>query len=179
MKDGRSAAQRYAKALLVLSGQDAKTGKVQNDLAGIVHSMRLKEKPWELLRNPLAGQKEKAQAIMTALEGRVESSTLKLLKVLALRHQIGLLPLIADRLNILSDEASGIARASVRTAFPLSTEQTTALANKLEGFCKKKIVLETKEDPGLMGGLVVKVGDYFFEHSLKLELRRLREALAG
>jgi len=41
----------------------------------------------------------------------------------------------------------------------------------------KKIILEIKEDGALIAGLIIKVGDRLFEHSVRLALRQLSATL--
>ncbi|MBI2071289.1 MAG: ATP synthase F1 subunit delta [Elusimicrobia bacterium] len=179
VKNTRFAAHKYAKALLALAQKENAAGKVQNDLTVLVQSMRRADNHWEMLKNPIVRPQDKAQAVSAAFISRVEPSTLQLLLALTMRGELDYLPLIAERFEALSDEAVGLLRVSVRTAFPLTQEAASALQEKLSTRTGKKIVLEAKEDPGLIGGLLIKVGDRLFENSLRLELRQLNEALTG
>lgn len=169
---------RYAKALFAQTQKNGVTGKVQNDLAGVVHSLRLKERPWDLLQNPLVAREDKNEAIAAAFENRIQPITVRLLQTLASRTKLNLLPAIAQQLGHLADEAAGIVRAQVRSAFDLTSEEQTRLEKALGSLTGKKVVLETRQDPGLIAGLCVKTGDRLFEWSVKRQLRHLKETLS-
>ncbi len=177
--DQRRISARTAKALFAQTQQEGATGKVQNDLAAIAHSLCLKEKPWELLQNPLVNQETKKEAIAAAFNARVQPVTLRLLQALASREQLHLLGAIAQQLGVLADNAAGIARAQVRSTYELTQTEQARLEATLGTFMGKKVVLETRQDSGLIAGLTIKIGDHLFEHSLRRQLRRLEETLTA
>ncbi|MBI4369599.1 MAG: ATP synthase F1 subunit delta [Elusimicrobia bacterium] len=178
MKNARRLAQQYAKRLFAVSQHHGNTGKIQNDLSVIVRSRRLDDKPWEILQNPLIGNKEKTDIIASAFNGRLEPLTLELLEWLAARRQISIIPQVAEQLDSLADDAAGIARANVRSAFPLTTQEQQQLERSLSRFTGKRVLLDIREDDSLMAGLAVRVGDYYFEHNLRHEAQRLRGLLS-
>ncbi|MBI3288392.1 MAG: F0F1 ATP synthase subunit delta [Elusimicrobia bacterium] len=77
----------------------------------------------------------------------------------------------------LAADKRGAAKAVVRTAAPLSPEAQKQLAAKLKSFSGKDIELEIKEDPELIGGVSVKIGDWVLDSSLRGQLRRMRESI--
>ncbi|MBI4670014.1 MAG: ATP synthase F1 subunit delta [Elusimicrobia bacterium] len=178
-KDDRDLAAGYAKSLFIEAGPDGACDRALADLKAVADSFKLKDPIWQTLQSPAIEQKEKTQALEAALARQLEPLVLALVKTLLARGRLRLLPGIAGRLAALMDESAGIMRAGVSAAFPLSQDQAAALQNKLESFSGKKVVLEIKEAPDLIGGLAVKAGDHYFENSFKLKVRRLREALAG
>ena len=84
-----------------------------------------------------------------------------------------------EKLDFLADEAMGIVRANVRSAQALSPNEQERLERALARFTGKRVISEVREDPSLLGGLFVKVGDYYFEHSVRHETQRLQEILTG
>ncbi len=78
----------------------------------------------------------------------------------------------------LVDEDLGQARAEVRTAAPLTDSEREALARRLGGALGKRILLEERMDPTLLGGFVAQVGSFIVDGSLDGQLGRMRERLA-
>ena len=76
------------------------------------------------------------------------------------------------------DEDLGQARATVRTAAPLTDPEKRELGRRLEGALGKRILLEERVDPTLLGGFVAQVGSYIVDGSLDGQLARMRERLA-
>ena len=70
-------------------------------------------------------------------------------------------------------------RARVRSAAPLSDAQRAALRERLGRRLGKTVLLDTAVDPSLLGGFVAEVGSRLLDMSLRGQLRRLRERLAG
>ena len=69
--------------------------------------------------------------------------------------------------------------AQVTSARPLTDAQTTELKNILRSKLGREARLETKVDPSLLGGLVVKVGSRMIDSSLRTKLYGLRVAMRG
>ena len=58
-------------------------------------------------------------------------------------------------------------------------EATAALLDTLRASVGSKVQLDLKEDPALIGGLVVKVGSRMIDSSLRSKLQRLQLAMKG
>ena len=84
--------------------------------------------------------------------------------------------MIAAVYGRLAADKRGIAKAHVRTAAPLSAGRAEDAGPSLKIFAGKDIELEIKEDPELIGGVAVKIGDWVLDSSLRGQLRRLRES---
>ena len=76
----------------------------------------------------------------------------------------------------LAADKRGVAKAVVRTARPLSADAQKTLSSHLKKFAGKDVELDVKEDPELIGGVTVKIGDWVLDSSLRGQLRRLRES---
>lgn len=68
--------------------------------------------------------------------------------------------------------------AHVITASPLTEEQQGALAGRLEQIYGRPIALHVEQRPGVLGGIVVKVGDEVIDGSSAGRIRALRGQLA-
>ncbi len=75
------------------------------------------------------------------------------------------------------DEALKKVRVQVKTAFPLSVELSGGLAKSLENLTGKQVEMTVEEDPSLLGGIVVKVGDTLYDGSIKSQLNNIRNLL--
>jgi len=64
-------------------------------------------------------------------------------------------------------------------AVPLSPEETRAVAEKLGEMTGKQVVVSTEVDEGILGGLVVRIGDRLIDGSTRSRLEALRRRLAG
>jgi F-type H+-transporting ATPase subunit delta len=71
----------------------------------------------------------------------------------------------------------GEATAEVTVAEPLKDQHGDALRAALKAVTGKEIDLDVKVDPGILGGLVVKVGSRMVDSSLRTKLNAIKHAM--
>ena len=76
-----------------------------------------------------------------------------------------------------SQEARGIIKATVSVVEPLTEEQSSQLLTKLQTITGKTVILQTRIDPSIVGGLVVQIGDMRIDGSVARRLEELKKAL--
>jgi F-type H+-transporting ATPase subunit delta len=67
----------------------------------------------------------------------------------------------------------------VASAHALTAEQLNALKDALRVQIGKDVQVNTRVDPALLGGLVVKVGSRMIDSSLRTKLNNLKVAMKG
>src|SRR5262249_12089145 len=77
----------------------------------------------------------------------------------------------------LHDERIGRMRVVVTSAVPLPDDQRERLLHELREKYKKEPVLAARVDPSLLGGLVVRVGDWLFGSSGRTRLENIQKRL--
>ena len=97
--------------------------------------------------------------------------------LLARRRRMFALPAIAAELDRLSDEKAGIARATVISAERLSEAYEQRLTQELSSMTGKKVVLDVKQDPELLAGIIVRIGDQVIDGSAKARLAEVASQL--
>ncbi len=170
----RVLAGRYAAALFQAAADKGEEQKVQADL-GSAHKLLLDA--MAVLRHPRVPPARKKQLLHEAVGDKVGATTLKFLDLLVDKKRFDLMVMVAANYARLAAGKRGSAKAHVRTARPLSPDEQKQLAAKLKDFSGKEIEFDVKEDPELIGGITVKIGDWVLDSSLRGQLRRLRESL--
>src|SRR5688572_22891042 len=176
-----SLARRYARAILdigVAKGVYEQLGKDIDDLAAIYTGSRDLS---EALTNPVFPMSRRRSVLEALLERlRVSPITRNFVLLLLDRERIPYLPAIARELRAMVDERAGRVRAVVTSARPLSADQLGGIQAALEKASGKKVILEKREDPELLGGIIAKVGDVAYDGSIRTQLEMMRERfLAG
>jgi F-type H+-transporting ATPase subunit delta len=69
--------------------------------------------------------------------------------------------------------------AEVTSATPLSERHMAELNEVLRQSVGSKVAIQSSVDPGLLGGLIVKIGSRMIDSSLKTKLQKLQFALKG
>ena len=171
-------ARRYAKALILIGKEDGQAESYRNELEG-VFGLFEKEKALELaVRNPLYVAANRRKVLETVIEklnlSQVMSSFLMLLFD---KGRIGFLKDINTYYQALADELKGVARAELISAADLSSDAVDKIRTALSNMIQKDIVLEFKQDPNLIGGIVTRIGDLVLDGSIKTQLLNMKESL--
>ena len=90
------------------------------------------------------------------------------------------MPNIAKELETLVLNYRNEAIAEVTTAAPLDQAQSDLVKQALEQSTGKSIIMGTRVDPSILGGVIARVGDQLIDSSVRYRLQALqRELLTG
>ena len=171
-------AKRYATALLELGSETGQLDALVDELQRVAAVYDTSSELRAALADPLIAIQAKQQILADVGErlalGQAARNTLSLLLD---RRRIRALPAIAQRLREMADDKRGIVRAEVLTAMPLPEEYFTLLQQQLERVTGRRIALDRKLDPSLIGGVVARVGDTVYDGSLLARLRKMKETM--
>ncbi|MDQ6974834.1 MAG: ATP synthase F1 subunit delta [Mariprofundaceae bacterium] len=115
--------------------------------------------------------------VLHGLANREE--VMRLISLLISRGKISLLPEILSELESLMSESGSAVDAEVVSAVPLSAASLLALSKQLGSQIGKKVTLVAHEDPRLLGGLVIRIGDRKIDCSVKSKLDGMKRAIIG
>ena len=76
-------------------------------------------------------------------------------------------------------ERRGEVTAEVTAAHPLSEAQLALLSEQLHRSVGRRVSVDARVDPGLIGGMIVKIGSRMIDGSLRSKLQRLQLAMKG
>jgi len=105
--------------------------------------------------------------------------TVRFVGVVSENRRLFVLPAIIEAyLRRLADRRGEVV-AHVASAKPLSAAQVEKVTESLRGSLGSKVMVDLEVDPGLIGGLVVRVGSKLVDDSLRTKLARLQLAMKG
>lgn len=171
-------AKRYARAFFEIAGEDKRYEEYYRELGRFSAVLRENKSLEEFLANPIFAQPDKKAVVESVLEKiRISPLTANFLKLLADKRRIEILPDIERRYRELMDNALKKARVTVKTAFPLSGELSRRLQSGLEELTGREVEMTVLEEPSLIGGIVVRVGDTLYDGSIRAQLNNIRNLL--
>ncbi len=109
----------------------------------------------------------------------VSTMVLNLAKLLVTKGRAAEARAVAVAFGRLADDHEGIAHAEVTTAVELAPAQLDAIAQQIGQSLGKQVRVTGTVDPGIVGGVVVRVGDKLVDGSVRTRLKRLRRELEG
>jgi F-type H+-transporting ATPase subunit delta len=173
-------AGRYASALFDLANETSKTSDVEGDLVKFQELLDESPDLLRVVRSPVIGSGDQSRAIAAVLNKvGIGGLTANFLKLVTANRRLFVIQDIIKVYRALSAKARGEITAEVTSAFALNDGQVTALKDTLKASVGKDVTLQTRVDPSLLGGLVVKVGSRMIDSSLKTKLQNMKVALSG
>jgi F-type H+-transporting ATPase subunit delta len=171
-----SAPRRFAEAAFQLATRDdtVETWRRELEQAAAMTDGQL----MAVLANPALPLDQRLDAANKVLAG-LGQPVRNIVFLLIRRSRIEQLPRVVDEFNRLDDRRQGITHATATSAAPLTDTEARALTARLEEMTGGRIALTTDVDEGLLGGLVVRVGDRLIDGSVRGRLERLRNQLAA
>jgi len=171
-------ARRYARALLLIGKEDGNAETYREELEGVANLISGNDELEQAISNPLydaAGRKKVLETLIVKIDVSVVMRSFLLL--LFDKGRIGFVASISDFYQKLADELKGVARASLVSATELSSEAVEKIRATLSQKTGKDIILDVEQDPGLIGGIVTRMGDLVLDGSIKTQLLNMRESL--
>lgn len=128
------------------------------------------------LADPTRPAEERRRLLNDLLAGKVTGATVELTTLLTQGHVRDVVASL-DWLVELAARARGWRVARVRTARPIGTEEQEALARAMEHLANNPVELQITDDPELLGGAVIQIGDLLVDASARHRLEQLQEHL--
>lgn len=171
-------ARRYAKALLDIGREEGKYLDYGKELGVFLDLCEKTPELLGVLSSKIIPSEERKKILDLVVEKAGFSEvTKRFFQVLLEKERIGFIRDINSYYTKLCDELQGIVRAKVTSAIPLKGKSVEKLSNALRQFTGKQVLLEIIEDPNLIGGVVVQIGDLVIDGSIKAQLEGLKESL--
>lgn len=171
---------RYALALFELARDGGSLDTVAESLAALKRALAESAEFKALISSPVVGRDAAGKAV-AAVAGQIgiDPLTTKFLGVLAENRRLSQLPAVIRAYATLLSNHRGEVRAEVVSAHPLDAAQIGALQQNLRTRVGRDVALETKVDPAILGGLVVKIGSQMIDSSIRTKLNTLAHAMKG
>lgn len=170
-------AKNYAEALLAAAGalgQVDAIGRLMDAVAGAVSA---DARIAAVLASPRVGKAVKGQLLADALEDTAPVEFIRFLQAVTRRGRQALLGDIAQQYQALVDVQQNRVHAGVTLSTAPDETLTRRIVERLTEVLGKEVRAHVKADPGILGGVVVRIGDRVFDGSLRRRLTTLRRRM--
>ena len=170
--------KRYARAFFDIASEEKQLERYYNEINQFASIIAQNKALGEFLANPVFEQESK-KGVVENIIGKLQLSgmTVNFLKLLVDKKRIDVLRDIIFFYRQLMDESLKKVRVNLKTAFPLSSEMQDYITSSLEKVTGRKVEVSVEKDPGLLGGIVIGVGDTLYDGSIKSQLNNMRNLL--
>ncbi len=173
-------AERYAAALFDLADETRALDAVAGDLRQLRGMLAASPDLLRLVRSPILSRERQGGAIAAlAQEAGLSRLVRDFLAVVARNRRLFAVPAMIEAFLKKLAERRGEVTAEVTAAQPLSEAQLGALSEQLRRTIGRRVSVDVRVDPALIGGMIVKVGSQLVDGSLRSRLHRLQLAMKG
>ncbi|MFN3560329.1 MAG: F0F1 ATP synthase subunit delta [Chloroherpetonaceae bacterium] len=169
--------RRYAIALYEIAKAQNKVSDFAKDCNLIASTLKNSKELLNAVKSPIINQEKKTTLLKAVFSGKVGKPLEDALMLLVKKGRASIIPDVMKAFEDILDEQSGIVLAQVESVVWLSEPEKQAIAQKLEAVSGKKIRIENKINPSLIGGFTARIGDTVIDGSVKHKLERLKEEL--
>jgi F-type H+-transporting ATPase subunit delta len=173
-------AERYAAALFDLADEQKALDEVAGDLKRLRDMLRESADLRRLVRSPVLSREDQGKAMRALADAaRLGRLTQNFLGLVAKNRRLFAVPDMIEAYLAKLAERRGEVTAEVIAAQALDERQRARLDEQLRAAVGAKVAVDVRVDPGLLGGMIVKVGSRMVDASLKSKLHRLQIAMKG
>ena len=171
-------AQRmYARALFEAARESGRLERVAADLAALAAAIEDVPELRSFLANPEVEPAGKA-GVLAEIAGDADELVRNFVRLVAEKGRAGELTEMNRELETLVAREQNRLAVELTTAYELSDEEATSIVGAIERASGRKVEATRSVDPDLIGGIVLKVGSFLADGSVRGRLERLRHELA-
>jgi len=171
-------ARVYAEALFDSAKGAGKLDVIKEQLEQFVDALDGSRDLQLFFFSPYFSSAEKRDGLAKTLDG-AEPELLNFLGLLAEKHRMPAVFRIRDRFDQLWDEENKQLEVTVTSAVELDPELVQRIGSEIEQQTGQTVDLDSKVDPDILGGLVLRVGNKVLDASVRNRLDKLRKNVAA
>lgn len=172
-------ANRYATALYEVAGEGGREKELYEELEAVDGLLRENPELLKLLGAPVLAKTERCEILDRVFANQISPTLLDFMKLLTEKGRIGVWHGVVSEYRKLYYEQNNIAVARVTTARPLTAELEASLREKLEKSAGKKLILETRVDETILGGVVVDLEGGRMDSSVRTRLGEIKKQISN
>jgi len=178
MAEKATIARPYARAAFGFARQHGRLGQ-WSELLAAGAAVAADERVARLLGSPQVTLEDLVGLFTDAAGEAADEHGRNFLRTLAHNRRLGLLPQIAAQYEALRADVENIVDVELTTAMNVEPPQRERLLQALRRRLGREVRINTRLDPRLIGGAVVRAGDLVIDGSLKGRLERLSSAVTA
>ena len=170
-------ARVYSEALFDVARDHDALDEIRDQLGEVTDAIAADHDLQVFFFSPYFSSTEKREGIAKTISG-ANPELVNFLELLAEKHRMPVIFRIRDRFDELWAEENRQLEVKLTSSVELDPEVVNRVRAEIERQTDRKIELESSVDEGIIGGLVLQVGNMVVDASLRGRLERLRKEVA-
>lgn len=173
----KSIAITFTNALLEVALKKGQFEQIEKDLDLVCGVMKKHGNLKKVLFHPSISRTNKKEVMRNVFGKSVSSLMLNFLCLLVDRRKEEILEFIPEVYRSVADEKKGVVKATVQTVDPLTGERLEYFKKQLKKITGKTVELEVLQNPDILGGMVIQIGNKLIDGSVAGRLKNLKTRL--
>ena len=178
MSELSSLARPYAKAIFELA-RDAGEYAQWSDQLELLAAIAGDEAMQDLVSSPVVSEQQLTDIVLGVAGEQLNEQGQNLARLLVHNGRLSVMSAIREQFQEMRDEAEQVIEARLITASEVDDAQKQSIEAALSKRLGKQIKLEAEVDESLIGGAVVRAGDWVVDGSVKAQLQDLVHAIGS
>lgn len=178
MSELSSLARPYARAIFELA-RDAGDYSSWSDQLELLGAIADDEAMRNLIGSPTVSEQQLSEIVLGVAGEHLSEQGQNLARLLVHNDRLSAMAEIREQFQAMRDEAEQVIEARLITASEVDEAQKQSIENALSKRLGKQIKLDTEVDESLIGGAVVRAGDWVVDGSVKAQLQDLVHAIGS
>ena len=170
-------AQVYARSLFEVAQQQDKLDAVREQLGQFAGALNDDRQVSIFFFSPYFSAQEKKEGLQRGVEG-ADPVLFNFLEALIERHRMPAIFRIRTDFAVLYDKTNKLLPVTLTSAVELDAATIESLGKRIGEQTGNEIELSSKVDPEILGGIVLRVGNFIMDASIRTRLEKLRREVA-
>jgi F-type H+-transporting ATPase subunit delta len=170
-------AQVYARSLFEVASERDQLDVVKQQLDQFAAALHENRELAVFFFSPYFSADEKKNGLHSAVEG-ADPAFMNFLEALIERHRMPAIFRIRTDFEALYDKSNKLLPVTVTSAVELDAETIESLGKRIGEQTGNEIELTSNVDPEILGGIVLRVGNFIMDASIRTRLEKLRREVA-
>ena len=170
-------AQVYSRALFEAAQDQDKLDDVREQVGAFADAIDENRDLAVFFFSPYFSTEEKKEGLGKVLDG-ADDIVRNFLELLVEKHRMPAIHRIRREYESLWEEENKLLPVEITSAIELDEDTVKQIGDKIGERTGRKVQLESKVDPDILGGIVVRVGDRILDASIANRLESLRKQVA-
>ncbi len=169
--------RRYVQGVIEAAQAEGSLDAVEQALGAIDKALKDNKDLRNLLFHPTISRAHKKELLRKIVGAGAPEVVTGFTDYVIEKKREHIFPSVYGQFRESADALRGIMRARVTAAYEPTPEQVQRLKTQLEQALSKKVIIEVKVDPALLGGMQIMIGTYILDGSIAGRLGRLSKHL--
>ncbi|HLY50954.1 MAG TPA: ATP synthase F1 subunit delta [Solirubrobacteraceae bacterium] len=170
-------AEVYARALFEVAQEQDKLDQIHEQLGEFADAVAENLDMARFFFSPYFSTEDKKGALHKAVGG-ADEAMMNFLEALIERHRMPVIFRIRERFDELWENERKLLAVEVTSAVELDKETIAGIGESIGKQVDRKVELSSRVDPEILGGVILRVGNFILDASIRHRLEQLRKQVA-